>query len=362
MRRGASTLVTFALLLLTLPISTPAWGNPAPVLRFQPSFSQGRPGETVRVEVWVEEAGNLDRLEFAATYEADVLEPVDADGGREGVQLEVGPVFAAGYVPENRAEGGVLRLVAQRAPAEGPFNGQGVVAAVTFRVRQEAMPGMYPLSFDPASVRLLDPAGRPLEVGGLDDCSVRVPPVTTALEGWITREGTTYYGRTAVTVFFYPSAGSYPAVWARACTDDHGDFFLPVPEGGATPPADFPLPSHGPPPGPYEWAYVRLDFPNHGSECYWEPLDEEVVNIGWHTLEGGDVTGDGCINIFDIVRIIADFGQSVAAPCTVPFAPCPDPSPSDRLAPPSDVNGDCRVNIFDLTMAAENFGLCTNCP
>jgi hypothetical protein len=359
--RGVLLWGAFALWMLSGFLPVPSGETSAADLRLSPALVTARSGETVRLEVWVEGAGNLNRVEFTATYPAEVLEPVDGDLERDGVQMEVGPVFSGGCIPENRAEGGTLRWVAWRAPEAGPFSGDGVVAVVTFRVREGAPPGVYPIVFDPGSVRLLDPEGRPLAVGSVEDGAVRVPPVTTGLRGWITREGTTSYGGTAVTVLFYPSGDSYPTTWARACTDEGGNFYLAVPETEEPLPSGFPLPAGGPPAGAYEWAYIRLDFPNYGSECYWEPLDEEVVDIGWHILEGGDVNGDGCINIFDIVRIIADFGESVAAPCFVPFAPCPS-GEVGAVAPASDVNGDCRVNIFDLTMAAENFGLCTNCP
>ncbi|HID89585.1 MAG TPA: hypothetical protein EYH27_00500 [Anaerolineales bacterium] len=352
-----------ALVLWTLygVLLAPSGDPPTADLRLLPTFVVARPGDTVRLEVWVESAEDLDRVEFVATYPEEVLEPLDSDGGRDGVQMEVGPVFLGGCIPENRAEEGTLRWVAWRAPEAGPFSGDGIVAVVTFRVREEAAPDTYPIVFDPGSVRLLDPDGQPLPVGDVEGGAVRVPPVTVGLRGWITREGTSYYGRTAVTVLFYPSAGSSPTTWARACTDEQGNFYLPVPTGTSPPPADVLLPAETPS-GPYEWAYVRLDFPNHGSECYWEPLDEEVVDIGWHVLEGGDVNDDGCINIFDIVRIIADFGERVTAPCFVPFAPCAAADETGSIAPASDVNGDCRVNIFDLTITAENFGLCTNCP
>ncbi|HEC36268.1 MAG TPA: hypothetical protein ENI39_07025 [Anaerolineae bacterium] len=362
LRRRVAVLLIVAGLLAALRPGL-ALGAPAAILRFQPTFVQARPGQTVRLEVWVDGAANLARLEFAASYDLAVLEPIDADPGREGVQIEVGPVFSDGYIPHNQADGGTMRLVAHRfLPTHGSFSGQGIVAAVTFRVRDEAPPGSYPLHFDPASLRLLDPDEQPLAMGGPTDGLVRVPPVTTALQGWITREGTFDHRRTAVTAVFYSAALSQPPLnWTRACTNQTGDFLLPVPEGEATVPPDLYLPDT-PPPGPYEWAFVRLDFPNYLSECYWEPLDDEVVNIGWRVLEGGDVNGDGCVNIFDIVRIIADFGESVPTPCFVPYAPCPDSGPAGQAAPPSDVNGDCGTNIFDLTMASENFGLCSNCP
>ncbi len=342
-------------------LSGPVLATSGAVLRFQPAFAQARPGETVRLEVRVAEVTDLSRLEFTATYDPGALEPLDADPGRVGVQLEIGPVFADGYVPENEASGGVMRFVAGRAPGDGPFSGEGVVAAVTFRVREGAAPGSYPLHFDPAAVRLLDPDGHTLPLAELSDGTIRVSSVTTAIQGWVTREGTSDYSRTAVTAFFYAAGSSPPYNWARACTDSHGDFLLLVPDGEGTIPPGVTLPDGGPPSAPYEWAFVRLEFPNYLSECYWEPLDDEVVNIGWHTLEGGDVNEDGCVNIYDIVRIIADFGASVPAPCFVPYEPCPGAGPGGQIAPASDVNGDCWVNIFDLTMTAENFGLCSNC-
>lgn len=358
------TLLWGALVLWVLSYLAPSLPPTSPTadIYFAPGLVTARPGDTVRFEIRVEGAVGLDRVEFVATYPDEVLEPLDSDPGRDGVQLEVGPVFAGGCTPENRAEEGTVRWVAQRAPDAGPFAGDGVLAAVTFRVRDGAAPGTYPIAFEPASVHLFDPDGTPLTVGDAEGGAIRVPPTTTGLKGWITREGTTHYGRTAVTVLFYPTSGPYPVAWARTCTDEAGNFYLEVPAEGALPPAGLPLPADPPPPGPYEWAYIRLDFPSYGSECYWEPLDETTVNVGWHTLEGGDVNGDGCINIFDIVRIISDFGESVDESCFVPFTPCPGGNALGSIAPASDVNGDCRVNIFDLTMTAENFGLCTNCP
>ncbi len=306
-------------------------------------------------------AVNLERVEFNAHYDPAVLEPLDAIPDQAGVQLEIGPVVDGGYVPQNSASGGLLRLVAARFPGDGPFAGQGMVAAITFRVRQGAAPALYPVQFDPATVRFYDPDGQPLEVGVLGNGQIRVPETTAALSGVITREGVTHYERTAVTAFFFPNPGQPPTTWGRACTDSDGGFHLDVPQEQLPPPPDL-TPPDSAPGGPYEWAFIRLDYANHGSECYWEPLDDEAVNIGWHTLEGGDVNEDGCINIYDIVRIIADFGQTVPSPCFVPFSPCPDPAPPDNIAPASDINGDCQVNIFDLTMTAENFGLCSNCP
>jgi len=188
-----------------------------------------------------------------------------------------------------------------------------------------------------------------------------------ALTGRVTREGTQDYSRTTVTALLFPSDTTRPPrSWSRVCTNTQGDFTLLLyPEEKAALPPDMALPAERPSGATSTgggWVFIRLDFPNYGSECHWKPVDGEVVKVGWHNLEGGDVNKDGCINIYDIVRIIADFGNETAAPCFVPYTPCPPPDPAAEVAPASDVNGDCRVNIFDLSIAAENFTLCSNCP
>ena len=48
-----------------------------------------------------------------------------------------------------------------------------------------------------------------------------------------------------------------------------------------------------------------------------------------------DVTGDGVVNILDLVFVASRFGD---------------------VSPEADVNGDDDVNILDLTLVAQNFG------
>lgn len=52
-----------------------------------------------------------------------------------------------------------------------------------------------------------------------------------------------------------------------------------------------------------------------------------------------DVNGDGEVNILDLVRIAASFGQPVSAENAV-----------------ADVNGDGEINILDLVRVAQDFG------
>lgn len=64
-----------------------------------------------------------------------------------------------------------------------------------------------------------------------------------------------------------------------------------------------------------------------------------AVDLGTTTLLGGDVNGDGNINILDVVTIINRFGTS-----------------GWSTVESTDINDDTQVNIFDLTIATGNFG------
>jgi hypothetical protein len=74
------------------------------------------------------------------------------------------------------------------------------------------------------------------------------------------------------------------------------------------------------------------------------------VALGNVTLRGGDVNGDGVINILDVGLIISKFGQtgvavrSASSGCTV-------------VDEPADMNDDGIVNISDLAILSGNWGL-----
>jgi hypothetical protein len=74
-----------------------------------------------------------------------------------------------------------------------------------------------------------------------------------------------------------------------------------------------------------------------------------TINLGTTILRGGDVNGDGAINILDIGSIISKFGragvgvESSAAFCNI-------------VDEPADINDDGLVNISDLAIAAGNWG------
>jgi len=364
-KRLRTATVTLCFALVTVAgTAVPAQNAPATVLRLDPATAQVVGGETLTLALWIDDVEDLYRVELHLDYDWAGLEVQDADPGRVSVQIEPGPMFCATCAPWNEAINGRINFVAQRDPLDGPFSGSDVVAYITLMVIA-AEPDTYTVSFDQAATQLFDSTGHPIAVGEFTNAMLTLPPPLVTLTGWLTRDGWGGDERSVANAVIYPAAAPYePISWGRACTDATGDFRLRIVDNPQAPPVDI-LPSDSPPTSPActsRWAFMRLEFTNYLSECYWECADGDVRNIGWHDLEGGDVNGDGCINIFDIVCIIGGFGRMVEAPCYVPCAECPPDSVPPNAAPSCDINGDCQVNILDLTQAAGNFGLCSNCP
>jgi hypothetical protein len=168
----------------------------------------------------------------------------------------------------------------------------------------------------PGSV-LSDADGQCIPIDGVSVPDIVVTDVG-AIEGIVRRQGmgTDHSGVEVVAV----AVGG--GVVTEATTESDGSFELQVPLGGTY--------------------TVNASYPGY-LNAHKDSVDVggEAVDIGSTRLLGGDVNADNCINILDIVSIIADFGEDGL-------------EPSD----PEDINGDGTVNILDLTISAGNFSLC----
>ncbi len=365
--KGLRPIILILCFALVVGVGTavPAQSAPtATTLRLYPTTAQVMSGETLTLALWMDDVEGLYRAELHLNYDWAGLEVQDADPDRASVQIAPGPIFCATCDPWNEALNGQIHFVAQRDPVDGPFSGSGIAAYITLLVTA-IEPSTYTVSFDQTVTRLLDSEGHPITVTQFTDSVLVLPSPLVTLTGWLTREGWGGDERSVVNAALYPAIPPYePTSWGRACTDMEGYFTLEIVGSPQPPPSDI-LPLDNPPTSTTctsRWAFVRLDFTNYLSECYWECADGDARDIGWHDLEGGDVNRDGCINILDIVRIVGEYGEMVEVPCYVPCTECPPDSPPPNVAPSHDINGDCRVNILDLAQAAGNFGLCSSCP
>lgn len=349
-------------LLLAMLFSTPVGYGLAQstMVVIDPPICEVGVGTTTTVDIRIEDVTDLFGAEVRLAFNPALLEVVDADPETTGVQIQPGTFPSPDFIAQNSVDqsAGRIDFAVAQMPLHEPVSGSGILAVITFRGKAA---GTSDLNF--SEVILANPDGVPISAGAQGGSLTILPPFM--LTGWLTREGWGSDERSVVNTVLYSAAPPYEAIsWGRACTGAMGDFTLWVVDN-PQPPPDGILPSDNPPTSPSctsRWAFVRLDFTNYLNECYWECADGDSRDIGWHDLEGGDVNEDGCINIYDIVRIVGDFSETVDAPCYIPCAECSPDSPSFNIAPPCDINGDCRVNILDLTQSAGNFGLCSNCP
>lgn len=148
-----------AWLLLTLVLlgtPTPRALAADPVVKVVPATSSIQVGETVVVSVTVEDVTNLFGAEFHLTFNAAVLEVVDADAGTGGVQIGMGDFLTPDFVAQNLADnatGTVDFAISQMAP-HAAVSGSGTLATITFKGKAE---GTANVAF--TSVLLADAGG-----------------------------------------------------------------------------------------------------------------------------------------------------------------------------------------------------------
>ncbi|MGC9348926.1 MAG: cohesin domain-containing protein, partial [Anaerolineae bacterium] len=126
------------------------------VVKLSPSAASVNVGDTVVVNVTIENVSNLFGAEFHINFDTAYLEVVDADSGTEGVQIGLGDFLSPDFIATNTANNttGVIDFgVAQMAP-HGAVSGSGTLATITFRGKAG---GTANVIF--TSVLLSDPGG-----------------------------------------------------------------------------------------------------------------------------------------------------------------------------------------------------------
>jgi hypothetical protein len=362
MARVVAAASCFVVLLVT-GTTTPVQGASPTVLRLDPASGQMVTGETITLALRVDNVQDLHRVEVHMSYDDAGLQVQDARSAIEGVQIQPDSFFQPSCIVWNEAAAGEIHFVAFRSPVDGSFSGSGVLAYIRLLVTATT-PGPYEVSFNRATTKLLDDVGGSVGPAQYVDSVLSLPSPLVTVTGQVTRDGWGSDERSAVSAVIYPAASGHgPFAFDQGCSDPMGGFVLDT-QASTSPPAGI-LPPGSPPAVPActtRRAYVRLGFTNYLGQCFWECADGGTVDIGVRELKGGDVNGDGCVNISDIVQIIGDFGDVTGTPCHIASAECPPEYPALNAAPTSDLNGDCQVNVLDLSQAAGSFGLCSNCP
>ncbi len=133
-------IVWTSLVLISLAATGFTFQPPATV-RIAPQPLKARVGETIVVDLVVEQVVELYGVEMRLKFDPDVLEVVDADPSREGVQLEPGTLPSPDYVVRNEAnnDSGTIEYAVTQLPPSKPGKGNGVIARITFRAKKAAV-------------------------------------------------------------------------------------------------------------------------------------------------------------------------------------------------------------------------------
>jgi LysM repeat protein len=106
-----------------------------PVVRVTPASNTVAVGNDVVVNITVQNVSNLFGAEFHLTFDPALLEVVDADPTKDGVQIGIGDFLSADFIAQNtvdNATGTVDFGLSQMSP-NGPVSGSGTLATITFK-------------------------------------------------------------------------------------------------------------------------------------------------------------------------------------------------------------------------------------
>jgi hypothetical protein len=102
--------------------------------------------------------------------------------------------------------------------------------------------------------------------------------------------------------------------------------------------------------GPYEMSAVHAGYLRAGSSGFTVAAGDSVTLPDVRLL-GGDMNGDGLIDILDLSMVAANYGRTGS--WLLPAPVTPDIGPSQQPTP--DFNDDGVVNILDLSVTAANY-------
>lgn len=251
----------------------------------------------------VENAANLVSARLEVSYNPAIIQVIDADAARQGVQVRIGSPLSTGAIIENTVDTQRGRIVVEanvigQLPLPVPAN----LIAIDWRPQQV---GLSPVTIE--QLTLLDTAGQPITAAAQNG-AVEVQFVPNCLFGSAQLQGRADHSGVTVA----NSAGQ------QTLTLADGSFGLPAAAG------------------------LRLEYPGFITVQAEIPpalaAAEADITLAPLTLPTGDVNRDGVINILDLALIAAN---------------------QNTTTPTADLNLDGRVDILDLSLAAGNYQLQT---
>lgn len=270
---------------------------------FAPSSAQVSVGATTAVNVHVENIADLYGFQATIRFDPAILEVVDADASEPGVQAGIGSWLPPSTrIITNTADNntGVIHFAATLVAPTPALNGSGNLLSIAFRGKAV---GSTSLSF--AALKLVDAGANVIPISHADG-QVTVTSNQATLSGRVLLEGRTDHSGTVVRL----DGG------ASVTTGTDGSYTFVT--GAGTHTLTF---SHE--------SYLPASTSATG-------VAGTTVTVSDVTLLGGDINGDGQVDILDLVAVASQFGTN---------------SPSPEAA---DINGDGQVDIVDVVLVAKN--------
>lgn len=149
----------------------------ATVIRSDPAVLEINPGQVATLTIVLAEAQDVYGIDVSASFDPQLVEVVDADPAKDGIQLTVGafpqPDFVARNIADNQA--GTLRYAVTQVNPTEPASGSGAVVSMQFRAK--AANGQSALTIGP--VELADRTGTLLDVQA-ESGMIRIVPAGQA--------------------------------------------------------------------------------------------------------------------------------------------------------------------------------------
>ncbi len=111
------------------------------IIRPEPLLSGLRPDAQGMVAIVLENVQGLYALEFQLAFDPHIVEVMDADPAKEGIQIEPAGWWKEGFVAVNQADntGGRIDFAATLLNPALPVSGSRSVAVITFRTRKTGL-------------------------------------------------------------------------------------------------------------------------------------------------------------------------------------------------------------------------------
>jgi len=115
------------LFLIAGAIGAPALAQSGTVVKVIPAAANINAGETVDVMINVENVANLFGVELLVTFDPNLLEVVDANPSKAGVQVAAGDLLSPDFEAANEVTGGQIDYALTQIAPHAPVSGNGTL-------------------------------------------------------------------------------------------------------------------------------------------------------------------------------------------------------------------------------------------